>query len=125
MTGGTSKPHSAIQWLNAQDERLEQELHKALDAYSGASQVGAWMRSITGVGPVIAAGFLAGIDIKKAPTVGHIWRICGLDPTTRKVRGRKLVWDPSLKRLCWLLGECFTKVSGREDDVYGKVLFSA
>jgi hypothetical protein len=91
------KPHSAIEWLSTQDERLEQEVRKALAAYSGAE------------------------PDRRVPIAGHIWRICGLDPTTKKQRGQKLVWDPSLKRLCWLLGESFTKVSRCDEDVYGKV----
>ena len=41
-----------------------------------------------GIGPVIAAGLLANIDIKQAPTVGHIWRFAGLDPTNKWI-GKK------------------------------------
>ena len=35
--------------------------------------------------------------------------------------GEKRPWNGSLKRLCWLIGESFTKVSNNENDVYGKV----
>ena len=79
------------------------------------------MRSIVGIGPVITAGFLAHIDIAKAPTVGHIWRFCGLDPTVRWDKGTKRPWNASLKRLCWIVGESFTKVSNHPDDTYGKL----
>jgi hypothetical protein len=62
---------------------------------------------------------MAHIDITKAPTVGHIWRFAGLDPTVKWSKGEKRPWNAQLKRLCWLLGESFVKVSGRDGDVYG------
>jgi hypothetical protein len=137
--------------------------------------------SIKGIGPVIAAGLLANIDITKAPTAGHIWRFAGLDPSSKWVgtakatelvgrhmgaRGAavseevfaavceetntrpeslrlrltdydtgevsmtraalikavaKRPWNAGLKRLCFLIGESFVKVSNRPDDVYGKL----
>jgi hypothetical protein len=64
---------------------------------------------------------VAHIDIARAPTVGHVWRFAGLDPTLKWERGQKRPWNGALKRLCWLIGESFVKVSNREDDVYGKV----
>jgi hypothetical protein len=115
------KPHDVIEWLSRQNHILEQQVKNALDKYSAAHPVGEWAREVLGIGPVICAGLLAGIDIRRAPTVGHIWRICGLNPEDKKRKGEKLVWDPSLKRLCFLLGESFTKVSGRDGAFYGKV----
>jgi hypothetical protein len=80
-----------------------------------------WARSIVGIGPVISAGLLAHIDITKAPTVGHIWRYAGLDPTQSWEKGQKRPWNARLKTLCWKIGESFVKVSGNEKDIYGKV----
>src|SRR5215471_1715049 len=77
-------------WLGDETESLEAEIRHALNAYSLAHVPGQWAQSITGIGPVIAAGLLAHIDITKAPTVGHIWRFAGLDPT--------VVWAPKTKR---------------------------
>ena len=115
------KPNSAIDWLSGQNDTLEQRVRRMLDIYSAAHPVGEWARTITGIGPVICAGLLAGLDIKRAPTAGHFWRICGLNPEDKKRRGEKLIWDPALKRLCFLLGESFTKVSGRKGAFYGKI----
>ena len=96
-------------------------MKRALDAYTDTQPVGAWSKSIVGIGPIIAAGLIAHIDIEKAPTVGHIWRFAGLDPTVRWEKSQKRPWNASLKTLCWKVGESFVKVSGREDDVYGKL----
>jgi hypothetical protein len=115
------EPADVMTWLMQQRESLERQVARALDAYSESLPVGAWARSITGIGPVIAAGLLAHIDITKAPTVGHIWRYAGLDPTQSWEKGQKRPWNARLKTLCWKIGESFVKVSGNEKDIYGKV----
>ena len=59
----------------------EKNIKKFLAVASATNPIGRWAESIRGIGPVISAGFLAHIDITKAPTVGHIWRFAGMDPT--------------------------------------------
>ncbi len=117
----SGEPADVLAWLMEQNAALEKDVAKALDAYSGAHPVGKWMRSVKGIGPVIAAGLLAHIDITKAPTVGHIWSFAGLDPTKVWKKGEKRPWNARLKVLCWKIGESFVKVSGIEDAFYGKV----
>jgi Transposase IS116/IS110/IS902 family len=115
------EPHDVIRWLQDNTAVLERNIKSALDAYTEADPLGRWSRSVVGIGPVIAAGLLAHIDITRAPTVGHIWRYSGLDPTVTWEKGTKRPWNASLKRLCFLIGESFVKVSGHEHDVYGKI----
>lgn len=61
--------------------KTEEKIKTYLDEMMDRTVVGAWAKSIVGIGPVISAGLLAHIDIRQAPTVGHIWRFAGLDPT--------------------------------------------
>jgi hypothetical protein len=77
------EPHEMISWYTKQMTRMEAQIKISLDVFSYNHPVGTWMRANRGVGPVIAAGLLAHIDIHRAPTVGHIWRYAGLDPTVR------------------------------------------
>ena len=187
--GKPSEPHDVIDWLLTQEETLEKQIRTALDFYSLSDRAGIWARSIKGIGPVIGAGLLANIEIEKAPTVGHIWRFAGLDPSSLwigtvkatelvgevikdmgkdayidasaelsdaaifriadriNVRGERMLyrlahpetgdimraradvirsvakrpWNAGLKRLCYLIGESFVKVSNRPDDLYGKI----
>jgi hypothetical protein len=119
--GEGEEPSEFMTWFNANLDVFEQQLKTMLDKWSAAQPMGAWAREIVGIGPVISAGLLANIDITKAPTVGHIWRYAGLDPTVKWERHGIRPWNASLKRLCWLMGESFVKVSGREKDVYGKL----
>lgn len=117
----SQEPHGMLSWLGAQSDVLEGQIKRALKAYADGQAAGAWAQSVVGIGPIIAAGLLAHIEIEQAPTVGHIWRFAGLDPTVRWERGQKRPWNASLKTLCWKIGESFVKVKGNEADVYGKV----
>ena len=79
----SGEPHDVLKWFLAQSEALESSVHRALDAFSDASPVGRWARNQYGIGPVIAAGLLAHIDIEIAITAGKIWRYAGLDSTIK------------------------------------------
>lgn len=115
------EPSMVVTWLFEEMKAIEGVIKGTLDSYTEASEVGRWSKSITGIGPVIAAGLLAHIDVEKAPTVGHVWSFAGLNPTVVWEKKAKRPWNAKLKVLCWKLGESFVKVSGHESDVYGKV----
>lgn len=85
----SKEPNAVLQWLSKQNNDLENQIKRALDAYSGAHPVGTWAREQQGIGPVIAAGLLAHFDIRKAPTNGHFWSFAGLDPRTEWKKRRK------------------------------------
>lgn len=116
------EPNTVIAWFTENAERLEGQVRRALDGYSDGSITGRWAKSIVGIGPVIAAGLLAHIDITKAQTAGNIWRFAGLDPTVTWEKGQKRPWNADLKVLTWKIGESFVKVSGNEKALYGKLL---
>jgi len=54
-------------------------------------------------------------------TCGQVWRFAGLDPTVQWKEGQKRPWNGNLKRLCWIIGEMFTRQQAKESDVYGKL----
>lgn len=95
-----NEPHATLQWLADMNRTLEESIKSALDAYSGADPVGQWMRAQKGIGPVIAAGFLAHLDITKAETAGAFWSFAGLDPRKTWDKGQKRPWNADLKVLC-------------------------
>lgn len=76
----SGEPSLAIKWLADQSLLLEDRVGKMLDYYSAANRVGRWCRENKGIGPIIAAGLLAYIDITRAPTAGHIWSYAGINP---------------------------------------------
>ena len=114
------EPNAILDYLGEQSRVLESQVKRALDKYTEAHPCGEWMRAQKGIGPVIAAGMLAHIDIHQAPTVGHVWRFAGLDPTVTWEKGQKRPWNAKLKTLCWKAGESFVKVSGDPEAYYGQ-----
>lgn len=115
------EPHQLISWAQEQNRILETQVIGALNVYSDSQVVGHWSKSIVGIGPVLSAGLLAHIDITRAPTVGHIWRFAGLDPTVTWEKGKKRPWNADLKVLCWKIGESFVKQQNNPKDIYGHV----
>ncbi len=114
------EPNAVLVWFAENNKVLENQIKRSLDTYSASKPAGVWARSIKGIGPVIAAGLLAHIDIEQAPTVGHIWRYAGLDPSMKWEKGQKRPWNASLKVLCWKIGESFCKFStGDNPSPYG------
>ena len=118
--GKDEEPHITLDFFKSQMNTLERQVHSVLDTWSSNDPLGVWAKSIIGIGPVISAGLLAHIDIEKAPTVGHIWRYAGLDPTVTWEKKQKRPWNASLKVICWKAGESFVKVSNNKNDIYGK-----
>lgn len=118
----SGEPHDLIRWMHGNAEGLEKNIQKALDAYSRAqSPVGEWLRAIPGIGPVLASGLLAHIDIKQAPYAGHILSYAGFNPSVTWEKGQKRPWNARLKVICFLAGESFIKVQNRPRDIYGHV----
>lgn len=115
------EPNSLLVYLSNQYEILENNARNALNAYAKSEDIGKWSLSITGIGPVIAAGLMAHIDIRKAPTAGHIWSFAGITGHQVWNKGEKRPWNADLKVLCWKIGESFVITSGRESSFYGEV----
>ena len=116
------EPHRVVAWVSQSMRNLENDIKRALDAWTKEYKVGRWLQSICGIGPVISAGLMAHIDITKAPVVSAIWRFAGMDPTMIWEKGKKRPWNASLKCLCcFKCGESFVKVQNRDSDVYGKL----
>jgi hypothetical protein len=119
--GESQEPGEVIKWFFDQHNGLENNIRKVLDIYTNQHPVGVWLKGISGIGPVIAAGLIAHIDITKAPTVGHIWSYAGLNPNQKWEKGQKRPWNARLKTLCWKVGESFVKVSNNPKDIYGHI----
>jgi hypothetical protein len=117
----SAEPHSVIVWLAGQSTVLEGQVKRALTSYTDHQDVGKWMKSIVGIGPVISAGLIAHLDIVRAPTVGHFYSfagIAGADQTPWE-KHTKRPFNADLKELCWKIGQSFMKFSGRDDCYYG------
>jgi hypothetical protein len=99
----------------------EKQTLALLERYARADKAGEWMLAQHGVGPVIAAGCLANLDIEKAPTAGHFLAFSGLDPTKTWEKGQKRPYNPDMKQIVYHFGECMKRASANPDCVYGKL----
>ena len=116
-----NRPHELVEWVKDSQSENEKAIRGALKVYAENNPTGQWLLSIHGIGPVIAAGLLAHIDIEKAPTVGNVWSFAGLNPGAVWQKGQKRPWNAELKRLCWIVGDSFVKFSGSDKCTYGRI----
>lgn len=115
------EPSGVLRWTMDQTETIETTIKSALWAFAKEYKIGLWLQSICGIGPVISAGLLAELDIRKAPSAGHFWSYAGLTNREWK-KGEKRPWNARLKTLLvFKLGESFVKVQNNEKDFYGKL----
>lgn len=120
------EPHEVIVWLSDNTAYLEKQIKLGLQSYAESDFVGRWCLSVPGIGPVITAGLLAHIDINQCPNVGHIRSFAGIAANAKKwEKGQKRPFNAKLKTLTWKIGESFVKVSGRDNDYYGKLYVRA
>ena len=119
---GDGEPHKILDWVHIRMQDIEGTIKGALDSYTMAEStgMGAWAREFVGIGPVLSAGLLAHIEIEKAPTIGHIWRFAGLDPSDPWEKGQKRPWNADLKVICYKIGDSFKKFHNHPNDTYGK-----
>lgn len=52
----SEEPHAILHWFGDQFDGLEGQIRGALDRWTDSQPVGQWLKSVTGIGPVIAAG---------------------------------------------------------------------
>lgn len=112
-------PHELMDLLTEGLYAMEKSLKSPLHQFAQADLAGAWAISQYGIGPVLAAGMVAYVDITKAPTAGSVWRYAGLDPTQTWEKGEKRPFNADFKVLCWKIGQSFMKFHNKEQCFYG------
>ena len=115
----TDEPHAVLAWLHRQDATVEKQIFRALDTWSDSIPVARWAKSV-GVGPVIAAGLAAHIDMSRCPTAGQIWRFAGFDPTQEWKKRMRCPWNADLKALCLKVGESIAR-PGDDGEFYRRL----
>lgn len=109
--GKMKQPHEMIDFFGDNFAKLERTIKNALSAYMQKTNhpAMAWLRTVSGVGPVIACGLFSEIKIERAHTAGSLWRYAGLDPTIVWNKGQKRPFNADLKLICYYAGEAFVK----------------
>jgi hypothetical protein len=108
-------------WLHIGEAVIASKLKHWVESDRSSAEA-KWAYDQIGIGPVLAAGLAAHIDVTKADSISSLWKFAGQAPGfDRKIKGEKLSYNARLKTLCWKLGESFVKVSGKEGATYGRL----
>jgi hypothetical protein len=75
----------SVGFMSKQVRNMRDQYRLFLDIWSEQYPAAKWAKSIRGIGPVIAAGLAAYIDIDKAKSISSIWRYAGVDPNSRRM----------------------------------------
>jgi hypothetical protein len=115
------EPHAVLTWASDNALALESQILGALKAFALSQPMGRWAMGILGVGPIVASGLLAHVDIDKCPTAGHLWAFAGFDPSKKWGKGEKRPHNAALKQIGYYAGESFIKLKGNPECAYGRM----
>jgi hypothetical protein len=115
------EPHEALDRFSHDFAILEENTKKILGWWVDSHPMSWFFDNTLGVGPVLAAGLLAHIDIERCETEGQVWAFAGLDPSKAWGKGEKRPHNTALKTICWKIGDSFVKLSGRADSFYSRI----
>lgn len=72
--------HPVVQYVFGRLQQLEHDIQRLMGAATEAHVESRWMRSLVGIGPVLAAGFLAHLDVSIGTNISKFWAFAGLNP---------------------------------------------
>lgn len=78
----SGEPHEVLSWLHQNGRYLEEQISSALASYAPTQQLCRWVMAQKGLAHILACALYANLDLNRAHTAGHIWRFCGLDPSS-------------------------------------------
>ena len=121
----TEPPSLLAQWFQKWCLAGEKVISHALKKWILSDESPAetkWAYDQIGIGPVLAAGLAAHIDVTKARTISAVWKFAGQAPGfDRRVKGTTLPYNARLKVLCYKISDSFVKVSGNQKSFYGRL----
>lgn len=102
--------------------KLEKRLDAHIEKQCRGVQVVQAMRSVKGVGPVLAAKIYLLIDIEKCSTVSALWKWAGMDvrdgKASKLTKGASITHSPALKTTMFLLSTSFIKCGSPYRGIY-------
>jgi hypothetical protein len=124
LQGLDDQPLKVLEWMYSQQRNMEGAIAKCLMEYAKSDPVCIWASSITGIAHTISLHLRGMIDIREAPTPGHLHSFAGLIPPSQLKwgAGQLRPYNADLKKtVLGILGPSFIKNKNNKNDVYGKV----
>ena len=124
LQGLDDQPLKTLEWMYIQQRNMEAAIAKCLKAYSEEDEICQWSASIPGIAHTISLHLRGMIDIREAPTPGHLQSFAGLIPPS-KIKWKEgdiRPYSAELKKtLLGILGDSFVKLKNKDNDIYGKI----
>lgn len=99
-----------LQWCYNQYKNMEDNIKKALEAFSDSYYISRWAKQNMGIGPVIATVLAANLEIKDDNMhAGNWWSYCGLNDNNRPWLGKE--------KSRAIVEECIKENGGVLDDI--------
>ncbi|MDE2590038.1 MAG: hypothetical protein KGL95_10290, partial [Patescibacteria group bacterium] len=111
-----------LEFFENQFYTIEKQLKLILDKNSQNSSLGVYLRTIVGVGPVVAGGLTSFLNIEKAPSPGSFVRFAGFDPTSKWEKGQIRPWNATLKRVVLYAMRSMWLWQNHKSEHYGSLL---
>lgn len=109
---GIDETPSMLRWLASNLYNQEKELKKAIEFWASGNKVCQWAMDTIGVGPIIAAGFMAYFDITNKQYAGQFWSYAGLNDNNNPWLGKE-----GSKDILTQLKEHLTSVNSERLDI--------
>ncbi len=93
--------HEAVKFVMNSTRVLGRNITNFLDIWTDNFPAAKWVKSLRGLGPLIAGGLAAYIDIEKAQKPSSVWKYAGFTPNSKRV---------SIKAADALLGASMDKI---------------
>ncbi len=110
-------------WFHNKLYETEKEVGKKIDFWSRDHPLRKeFLIHVKGVGGIFSSGIIAWLadPILKAEKVSSIWKYCGLHPDSKRIKGKKLDYNPRLKSFFWKIGQSFIKFKCSGRKLYNK-----
>jgi len=103
-------------WFHNALHETEKQLAKRLDAWSREHKIRLnYLREIKGIGPILSSGLISWLEpISRFANISKLWSYCGLSPTQKREKGKKLGYNPRLKTLMWKIASSFEKQNSKK-----------
>lgn len=118
------EPSGLIAYFRDNISVLEDQIKALMGAFADQYAIGAWLRSVCGIGPILSAAFLVTFSPLHRRTAGAWYTYAGIAPGIEWKKGEKRPFDARAKVLCYKAGESFIKVQNNDADFYGKLYAS-
>jgi len=112
---------AALEYMVQMAKYQEEQVKGLIKVWANNHPVAIWLQTIHGIGPILAAGFVAHINMDRVECTGDVWKFAGVIPGMEWVKGKPRPWNAKLKMLLYKIGESFVKLTNKEDAYYARL----